>query len=69
MTLELMGAACLAIAIVSGGLKINEVELPRLPRHWHVALVVAGVMFIGLGVSSPEVTVQAESLGRGTVVY
>lgn len=49
MTLEFLGALCVAVAIVGGGLKINEVEVPRLSPRRMAALVFAGLVFLGVG--------------------
>ncbi|MFF7081252.1 hypothetical protein [Streptomyces lavendulae] len=56
MTLHIVGALCVAIAIVGGGLKINEVEVPRLSRRRMIALVFAGLLFIGVGVMADQTT-------------
>ncbi|MET9465540.1 hypothetical protein ABZY44_12155 [Streptomyces sp. NPDC006544] len=57
MTLHIVGALCVAIAIVGGGLKINEVvEVPRLSRRRMIALVFAGLFFIGVGVMVDQTT-------------
>ncbi|GAA2379822.1 hypothetical protein [Streptomyces carpaticus] len=50
MTLQTVGALCVAVAIVGGGLKINEVEIPRLSPRRVVALGFAGILFLGAGV-------------------
>lgn len=49
MTLQIVGALCVAVAIVGGGLKINEVEVPRLSPRRMAALVFAGLLFLGVG--------------------
>lgn len=56
MALEILGALCVAVAIVGGGLKINEVEVPRLSPQRMAALVFAGIVFLGVGLLVNQVS-------------
>lgn len=69
MSVESVGAVCVMLALIGGGLKINEVELPRLPAHWVAALAAAGTVFIGLSLSSPELTDVIKNFARGSAEF
>jgi hypothetical protein len=64
MSLQVLGALCVAIAIVGGGLKINEVEIPRLSQRRMTALVLAGFLFLGTGLLMSQVADPAASAAR-----
>ncbi|MFJ7177537.1 hypothetical protein ACIQXA_14300 [Streptomyces massasporeus] len=49
MTLQVVGALCILIALVGEGLKVSEVEVPRLSRVRATALVLVGAAFVALG--------------------
>lgn len=61
MTLQAVGALCIAIALIGGGHKISEVEIPRLSVYRIIALVTAGVILIGLGLLTNDGSAQAET--------
>lgn len=48
MTLQVVGALCILVALIGEGLKINEVEVGRLSRTRAVALAATGALFIAL---------------------
>lgn len=48
MTLQVVGALCILVALIGEGLKISEVEVRRLSRTRAVALAATGVLFIAL---------------------
>lgn len=60
MTLQVIGAICILIALIGGGLKIREVEIPRLSRLRITALMVVGAAFIGLGLMTDVKSVAVE---------
>ncbi|MFI9391922.1 hypothetical protein ACIG53_13675 [Streptomyces bauhiniae] len=49
MTLQVIGALCILVALIGEGFKISGVEVPRLSRNRAVALSVAGAAFLVLG--------------------
>ncbi len=52
MTLEVVGAIFLLIALVGGGLQIGDrLTVPQLSRVRLVALALTGIALIGLGVT------------------
>jgi hypothetical protein len=54
MTLQVIGALCILIALIGGGLKVSEIEIPRLSEGRMIALTIAGAAFIGLGFLANE---------------
>ncbi|MEW2168025.1 hypothetical protein AB0912_34300 [Streptomyces sp. NPDC007084] len=52
MTLQAVGALCILVALVGGGIKINDLEIPRLSRARTAWLVTVGVAFVGLGLAA-----------------
>jgi hypothetical protein len=48
VTLQVVGALCILVALIGEGLKINEVEVGRLSRTRAVALAATGALFIAL---------------------
>jgi hypothetical protein len=57
MTLQVVGALCIVIALIGGGLKVSEVEIPRLSELRIIALVAVGAVFVGLGLLTGEKSV------------
>ncbi|MEV4678608.1 MULTISPECIES: hypothetical protein [Actinomadura] len=49
MTLQVVGAVCILIALIGGDFEVGGVEIPRLSRGRIIALVTAGVILVGLG--------------------
>ncbi|WP_067795059.1 hypothetical protein [Actinomadura formosensis] len=49
MTLQVVGAVCIVIALIGGDFDVGGVEIPRLSRGRIAALVTAGVILVGLG--------------------
>jgi type VI protein secretion system component VasK len=48
VTLQVVGALCILVALIGEGLKISEVEVRRLSRTRAVALAATGALFIAL---------------------
>lgn len=69
MSLQVVGALCVAIAIVGGGLKINEVEIPRLSQRRMTALVLAGFLFLGTGLLIGQTEDSAVSAARSSTTH
>ena len=67
MTLQVIGALCIMIALIGGGLKISEVEIPRLSGRRIVALVVVGAALVGLGLANEKTAQVAPSPQTPTV--
>ncbi|MCC5033378.1 hypothetical protein DMH02_009145 [Streptomyces sp. WAC 00631] len=49
MTLQVVGALCILVALLGEGLKINDLEVSRMSRVRAAALVAVGIAFVGLG--------------------
>lgn len=64
MTLQIVGALCVAVAIVGGGMKINEVEVPRLSARRVAALAFAGLLFVGVGLLVDQTARRPASAAR-----
>jgi hypothetical protein len=50
MSLMVVGAGCLVIAVVGGGLKGASIEVPELAWHLRILLALFGVAFIAIDV-------------------
>lgn len=74
MTLQVVGAICIMIALIGGGFEVGGVEIPRFSRARVAALVTAGVILVGLGLladggaapSAPPAPVPAARTAGGT---
>lgn len=53
MSLQVVGALCVAIALIGGGFKVSDVEVPQLSRLRIAALLAFGVLLLGLGLLTP----------------
>jgi type VI protein secretion system component VasK len=51
MSLEVVGALCVAAALVGPRLKIGDVHIPHLSKAKMIALAVVGALFIALGLA------------------
>ena len=55
MTLQVIGALCIAVALIGGGLTIGKiVSIPSLTRWRVIALVLAGSILIALGLLTKD---------------
>lgn len=55
MTVQVIGALCIAVALIGGGLTIGKlVSIPSLTKWRVIALVVAGSALIALGLLTKE---------------
>jgi hypothetical protein len=68
MSLQVLGALCIALAIVGGGLKINEVEIPRLSQRRMAALILAGFLFLGTDLIVGQVTEPVSPAAQGSTM-
>jgi hypothetical protein len=65
MSLQVIGALCIVIALIGGGLKISEVEIPSLSKRRIIAMVVVGAVFVGLGLLASRVSATGASPAPG----
>lgn len=49
LTLQVIGALCIVIALIGGGVKISSVEVPKLSNRQIIALLVTGILLIAAG--------------------
>jgi hypothetical protein len=49
LTLQVIGALCVVIALIGGGVKISSVEVPKLSNRRIIALLIAGILLIAAG--------------------
>jgi hypothetical protein len=49
LTLQVIGALCIVIALIGGGFKISSVEIPKLSTTRIIALLAAGILFVCAG--------------------
>lgn len=49
LTLQVIGALCVVIALIGGGVKTSSVEVPKLSNRRIIALLVAGILLIAAG--------------------
>ncbi|MDX2548938.1 hypothetical protein ACOT81_25180 [Streptomyces sp. WI04-05B] len=66
MSLQVLGALCIAVAIIGGGLKINEVEIPRMSQRRMAALIFAGFLFLGTDLAIGQVMESAPPTAQGS---
>jgi divalent metal cation (Fe/Co/Zn/Cd) transporter len=59
MTLEVVGAFMVALALIGGGLQIFNAHIPHLSKIQLVALGLVGVLFIAIGIGTDLITSPA----------
>jgi hypothetical protein len=66
LTLQVIGALCIVIALIGGGLKISSIEIPKLSTTQIIALLAAGILFIAAGLLVSGNSTAGPSQGPGS---